>query len=64
MIVEHRSNSRKTPAIGPIVVVSPPDANTLALAALARRLITENDPDAIRAGLAEIANALDNAAPR
>jgi hypothetical protein len=29
------------------------------LAALARRLITENDPDAIRAGLAEIASALD-----
>jgi hypothetical protein len=29
------------------------------LAALARRLITENDPDAIRAGLREIADALD-----
>jgi hypothetical protein len=32
------------------------------LAALARRLITENDPDAIRAGLADIANALDSMA--
>jgi hypothetical protein len=29
------------------------------LAALARRLMVENDPDAIRAGLAEIATALD-----
>jgi hypothetical protein len=29
------------------------------LAALARRLITENDPDAVRAGLVEIAEALE-----
>jgi hypothetical protein len=36
---------------------TPPDPSDLA--ALARKLITENDPDAIRAGLAEIADALD-----
>jgi hypothetical protein len=32
------------------------------LAAKARRLITENDPDAIRAGLREIAQALEGLA--
>jgi hypothetical protein len=33
--------------------------HTVELAALARRLLTENDPDAIRAGLTEIAEALE-----
>jgi hypothetical protein len=39
--------------------VAVPAAILTALAALARRLVTENDPDVIRTGLAEIANALD-----
>ena len=36
--------------------------NTYDLAALARRLMVENDPDAVRADLAEIADALDSMA--
>lgn len=39
--------------------VSDAASKHLELAALARRLITENDPDAVRSGLAEIADALD-----
>jgi predicted NBD/HSP70 family sugar kinase len=39
---------------------SAPGNETLSvIAAKVRRLITENDPDAIRVGLAEIADALD-----
>jgi hypothetical protein len=39
----------------------PPDerGSIAALAALVRRLITENDPDVVRAGLSEIASALE-----
>src|SRR5262249_40026193 len=39
-------------------IIPPTDARRLA--ALARRLITENDPDAIRAGLSEIATSLES----
>jgi hypothetical protein len=47
----------------PQVLPSPQRAgsdNTKALASKARALITQNDPDAVRAGLAEIADALDS----
>jgi hypothetical protein len=49
----------------PMACVARPEApwsdNTLReLADKARALITQNDPDAIRAGLADIANALDS----
>jgi hypothetical protein len=49
-----------TPVTEPIIMPPPPEAKRLA--DLARRLITENDPDAIRAGLAEVADALDQMA--
>jgi hypothetical protein len=47
---------RRTPSSGPR-----PD-NTRTLAAKARALISENDPDAVRKGLAEIADALERLA--
>jgi transposase len=46
-----------SPARGKLINMPPPEAERLA--ALARKLMTEDDPDAIRAGLTEIADALD-----
>lgn len=43
-------------------IAMPPPAEAARLAALVRTLMTENDPDAIRTGLAEIAAALDGMA--
>ena len=48
--------AQETHILDAIQMPPPPEAQRLA--DLARRLITENDPDAIRAGLAEIADAL------
>jgi hypothetical protein len=55
-----KAQETHTPVTEPIIMPPPPEAKRLA--DLARRLITENDPDAIRAGLAEVADALDQMA--
>jgi hypothetical protein len=52
-----RPNGKET--LTPAAIAMPPPAEVSRLAAKARALIAANDPDAVRDGLREIADALD-----